>query len=69
MGPTVDHLRIRVIKPLFLLYGNGIALVHAEVGDANLLNLRIVVVIEGVHLRRMLLLGMKELMDLPLTLR
>jgi hypothetical protein len=59
-----------VIKPLFLLYGNGIvALVNAEVGDDNL---RIVVEMEeGVHLRReLLLLGLKDLLVLlPLTLR
>ena len=66
MGTTVDLLRIPVIKLLFLLYGNGIALVHAEAGDDNL---RIVVEMElGVHLRRVLL-GLKDLMVLLLTLR
>ena len=59
----VDLLRILAIKPLFLLYGNGIALVHAEVGDDSL---RIVVEKEGVRL----LLGLKDLMVLLLlTLR
>jgi hypothetical protein len=65
MGTTVDLLRIPVIKPLFLHYGNVIALVHAEVGDDNL---RIVVEKEGVHLRRVLL-GLKDLMVLLWILR
>ena len=52
MGTTVDLLRILVIKLSFLLYENGIVLVHAEVEDENL---GIVVEKEEVDLRRVLL--------------
>ena len=65
MGTIVELPRILVIKLLFLLYGNGIA-VYAEVLDDNL---RIVVEMEEVHRRRRVVLGLNYLMVLPLTPR